>query len=360
MTDLKRHPGLAVFVHEIDDAPVGIGMLGAIHAGAARRDPALGRHAAHFGEHQARAALCARPQVHQVKVAHSSVHRAVHVHRRHHHAVGQLQALDPIRDEHRRHRAGAAGFAPAVPALHPLEPAAVAQPQVLVADPLAAGQERIVELLRREARIAGHVLEPFGRIARRRLQLDHLQPPALLVFLQRLVGATAAVQRFGQFDGVLQPQLRAGPDREVRGMRRVACQDQVAVAPLPAVDPPEVQPGVPLDMAGVAHQTVSAQMPREYLLKRPAAFLLAHFAESEPLPGVGAALGDKGRKAVLEAVGVRPDPALLKFPEDEIEGLEVLLRPQPLEVVGPGLDFHVEVRRVGLAKAAVDAVGGDD
>ena len=123
-----------------------------------------------------------------MKVAYRSVHRAVHVHRRHHHAVGQLQALDPIRYEHRRNRAGAARFPPAVPALHPLEPAAVAQPQVLVADPLAAGQQRVVELLRREARIAGHVLEPLGGIARRRLQLDHFQPAAFLVFLKRLVG----------------------------------------------------------------------------------------------------------------------------------------------------------------------------
>ena len=37
----------------------------------------------------------------------------------------------------------------------------------------------------------------------------------------------------------------------------------------------------------------------------------------------------------------------------------MLLRAKPLEVIGPGLDLHVEVRSVGLAKAAIHAVGGD-
>ncbi len=60
------------------------------------------------------------------------------------------------------------------PALEPFEPGAVAQPEVLVADALAAGQQGVGELLGRQMDVAGDVLEPFGRVARGRLQPQHL------------------------------------------------------------------------------------------------------------------------------------------------------------------------------------------
>jgi hypothetical protein len=51
---------------------------------------------------------------------------------------------------------------------------AVPHAQVLVADALAAGQQGVGELLRLQMRVAGDVLEPFGGIARRRLDAQHL------------------------------------------------------------------------------------------------------------------------------------------------------------------------------------------
>ena len=77
------------------------------------------------------------------------------------------------RQEHRRDGAvrGAAVGASGEPAFDTLEPRAVAQAQVLVADALAAGQQAVGELLRLEVGVARDVLEPLGRVARGGLQL---------------------------------------------------------------------------------------------------------------------------------------------------------------------------------------------
>jgi hypothetical protein len=52
------------------------------------------------------------------------------------------------------------------PVLVVLDVPLVAQAQVLVADALAARQQRVGELLRRQVDVAVDVLEPLGRVAR--------------------------------------------------------------------------------------------------------------------------------------------------------------------------------------------------
>ncbi len=169
-----------VGVHEVDDARPGRLVLVLVHPRAAGRDAPVRRDAGHLGEHQPRAALRARAEVDEVEVVRRAVAARVHRHRRDDDAVGQLQLAQPQRREHRRHgrrRAGPLGE----PGLDPLDVGAVAQAQVVVAEPLAAGQQAVGELLGLEAGVAGDVLEPLGAVARGVLQPQHLDPRARLV-----------------------------------------------------------------------------------------------------------------------------------------------------------------------------------
>ena len=87
---------------------------------------------------------------------------------------------------------------------------------------------------------------------------------------------------------------------------------------------------------------------------------LVHPVEAEPGPGLRVHLDDEGREIVVEAIGVRPDPARLGLLEGEGEGLEHLVRAEPEEFVPADLDVDAEMRLVAVADAAVGAVGGDD
>ena len=143
---------------------------------------------------------------------------------------------------------GGRGAAPASPvarcANHAFEVGdvvAVAQAQVLVADALAARQQRVGELLGLEREVARQALEPLHRVARRRLQPHHLELARGLVAREDL-RQRAAAEAVGEVDRVLHRQPRARPDREVRGVRGVAEQHDVVAVPALAVDPRELQP----------------------------------------------------------------------------------------------------------------------
>ena len=71
------------------------------------------------------------------------------------------------------------------PALDAFEPFAVAKAQILVADALAAGQQRISELQRLEMQVAVQRLEPFGRVARAVLELEDFEVPLRDIFVER-------------------------------------------------------------------------------------------------------------------------------------------------------------------------------
>src|SRR3954463_4300257 len=112
-----------------------------------------------------------------------------------------------------------------------------------MADPLAAGEQRIGELQRLEMEIAIERLEPFGRVARTVLELEDLEVPCRDIFIHRSFEAEAGpVEDLRELDGVLERKLGARADREVRGMRRVAQQDDVAGVPPLALDAAEVEP----------------------------------------------------------------------------------------------------------------------
>ena len=158
----------------------------------------------------------------------------VHVHRRDDDPVGQLAAA----------RAGTAGTSagrtsppcPPARAGEPARPSAatnsgVAQPQVVVGDPPAAGHDVERELLRGLADVLADVLEPLQAGLRRALGGEHHRPPLGLVRRQRRRDVGLLVQAGGQRQRVLHRQLGARADGEVRGVRGVAEQHDVAVPP---------------------------------------------------------------------------------------------------------------------------------
>jgi hypothetical protein len=97
-------------------------------------------------------------------------------------------------------------------------------------------------------------------------------------------------------------------------------------------------------MARVRHQRVAAQIFREDALAGGDRLLLRHLAETELRPGRLRAFHDEGRRVGIELVGMRPDPAVLRFLEDESESVvEFLVGAEPdvfaLADVGIGLEM---------------------
>ncbi len=231
-----------------------------------------------------------------------------------------------------------------------------------MADALAARQQRISELQRLEMRVALKRLEPFGRVARAVLQLEDFEVPLRNIFVHRRFERQArTVEHLGQFDRIFERELGAGPDREMRGVRGVAEQDDIAGRPALALDAAEVEPCRGADqMRGVRLQRMAVEIFGEQLLAGGDRFGLVHAVEAETAPRVFRTFDDEGRAVWGEAVGVRPDPAVLGLLEREGEGVEDLVRSEPDELVRAHIDVDAERIFVCVAEARVDAVGSDD
>lgn len=147
----------------------------------------------------------------------------------------------------------------------------------------------------------------------------------------------------------------------MRGVRGIAEQDDLVVRPAIGDDPPEIEPGLrPRQMRGVGHQRIAVEIFREDILADGDRFRLIHPVEAECRPDIGIHLDDEGREIVIEAIGVRPDPAGFDLFEGEGEGVEGLVRAEPEEFVAADLDVDVEMLGIGVADAAVGAVRRDD
>jgi hypothetical protein len=210
------------------------------------------------------------------------------------------------------------------------------------------------------------VFEPFGGVARRVLDAQHVDAALGLVVVQRARQvATAAADAAHQLDRVLEAQLGARADAEVRGVRRVAHQHHrraaVVVHPALADHARKADPlRRPAQVRGVGHQRVAVQVLREQLLQERDGHVLVHRLEAQRLPHRLGRLDDEGRGGVVEAVGVRLHPAMFGLFEGEGEGLEQLVRAQPDEAAQPGVDVGLVGGGVLAADAAVQAVAGDD
>ena len=230
-----------------------------------------------------------------------------------------------------------------------------------MADPLRPGEQRIGELPRLEFEIAIDRLEPFGRVACAVLQLEHFQAALGLIFGQRRRAVEAGTtQHFSQLDRVLQGQLGARSDREMGGVGGITDQDDLVVMPCVADDPAELEPRRrAAEVGSIAQQRVAAELGREHLLAGSDGFGLIHCIEAEPVPGRLRAFDDERRTIVVKAIGVCPDPACVSRNEREGERVEAFGRAEPDKAIGALLYVDGELVGMRLAKAAVDAIGGD-
>ncbi len=190
-----------------------------------------------------------------MEVAGQPVGRRVHVHRRDDDPVAQGESAQPERGEHRG-RAGRAAEA----ALHRLGEPGVTQPQVVVGDPAAAGEQVERELARRLTQIQGQVLEPLQAGAGRALGGGDDGPPLRLVRVQGVGEGGPLAQAGGEGEGVLHGELGAGADGEVGGVGGVPEQHDVAVRPALVDDRTEGGPGAVVGAQGAAAERVGEDL----------------------------------------------------------------------------------------------------
>src|SRR5436190_10718190 len=113
-------------------------------------------------------------------------------------------------------------------------------------------------------------------------------------------------------------------------------------------------------MFGVGRELMPAEMLREDPFARRERLRLVHRIEAEAAPGGLRAFHDEGRGVGLELVGVRPDPAVFGFLEDERERvIESLSRPEPDVLAGPHVDIRLEDVSERAAALRVRTVGED-
>ena len=176
--------------------------------------------------------------MHQMKVVWRSVCGAVHVHGREHNAIVECHVAQTERREHRWRRArvrsgrGGGRRTTREPALNASNVRRVTQPQVFVAHALAAREQAVRELLRRQPDVALDVLEPLHGIARGVLEAQRLRDA--LAFIARECGAH--VVRAGEgackCNRVFHGQLCSRTNGEVRRVCGVAHEHHVVVEPM--------------------------------------------------------------------------------------------------------------------------------
>src|SRR5205814_1715268 len=102
----------------------------------------------------------------------------------------------------------------------------------------------------------------------------------------------------------------------MRGVRGIAEQDNIAARPALALDAAKVEPGGgAYEVRRVRLKCVAVEIFGEQLFARRDRFGLVHSVEAERGPGLLRTFDDEGRAVGREAVGVRPDPAVLGFLE---------------------------------------------
>ena len=300
-----------------------------------------------------------------MEVARHAVGGRVHVHRGDDHPVGQLQPADPERLEHRRARLAGVLLAGREPLVHRGHELGVAQPQVVVGDPAAAGHDVERELVRVLPGVLAEVLEPLQAGLRGALGRSDHRPALGLVGGEAAVDAVLFMQARSQGQRVLHGQLGTRADGEVRGVRGVADQNHVLVPPGLAPDRAERgPPGV------VGHQTVLATTgPAEHVgtqlpdaLDRGLVALTRRqprgLGEPGPLPDVLVHLQDEGAGPVAVRIPVDLHDPGRGVQDVELERVEDQVRAEP-DVLAPA-PFQIWAERSGVRRPGqrVRSVGG--
>jgi hypothetical protein len=208
---------------------------------------------------------------------------------------------------------------------------------------------------RLEVQVPLGVLEVLEAHLRGALQALDRGPALGFVGLQGIGDGALFAQRAGEHDGVLHGELRAGADREVRGVGGVSQQHNVAMVPAGVLDGAEAPPHRAVLLEGVSLELLGAQR-----LAEGDGVLLRGAVETGRAPRLLAGLDDEGGMPALVLIGVdAPEPVAVVL-EIEREGRERTGGPEPDEPVRPPVDGRPEMVRIPVANGAVRPVGAED
>ena len=336
---------------EVTDALPVVALLIGPQPGASRRDASLWRDADHLGHDQAGAAERLGAQVGQVEVAGHPVYSDIHVHRGNDHAVDQLELTEPERVEHRRPdltvTVSSSLFLPGEPGVDIGNECGVAQPQVVIGDAPASGEDVEGELLRLLIDILLDVLEPLQAGLGRALRRQHHGLSLFFVCCQGGADVIALVQARCEGERILHRELRARTDREVRGMGGIAEQHHVVVHPVLVADRGETDP------AGVVGQHfVAVEDVGEQLADRGDRLLVGLprcegsgvvGVEAGPLPHLIGHLHDEGAAVLVERVAVHLHDPVRGLADVEGEGLEHLVGAEPHVAAAADVEGRLEL-----------------
>ena len=167
----------------------------------------------------------------------------IHAHRRYRDAVGEGDAAQRDRREHRRRRAVAAAVGlrrdQRVDAAHQLRRHLL---DAGIGDAHAGGEQREHELLERHADVLVDVLEPALARPGRALQALGLRPARGVEGFQRVLDGGVRGEKLGERLGVFHAGADIQPDREVRGVGGLTHQHGLAGVPAARADRDERAP----------------------------------------------------------------------------------------------------------------------
>ena len=263
--------------------------------------------------------------------------------------MGDARLVEEIEEVAGDRAVGGVFRAPAIVArrelrVHLLEPG--------IADALAPHHVLVGEGDRVEPEVRLDVLEPGEALERGGLEGVEHGLPGALIRGERGRDRAALGEGAGERDGILERELGARADREVRGVSRVAGEGHVPMVPPPVADEREVEPP---DEA-IGEQRPPAEVVLEHPREVVAGLGLGHALETRARPRLGAALDDEGARGRAELVGVGDEEARRRLAEDHDEPVEELLRPEPDIPVAPDVDGGLKEVAPCPAHEAIGAV----
>ena len=215
-----------------------------------------------------------------------------------------------------------------------------------------------------EGGVAVHVLEPFGRVARRVLDFQHFDAAFSLVARERMGQVHLDIKCTRECDRILERKLGPRPDREMSGMRGIAHQHDghvpIPVDPRLANDALKAKPNRrAAQVRSVALQPVAVQIAGKDALAKVNSLLLRHAIDSRALPHYFRRLDDESRHVAVVLIRVRLEPPPRRVLERERKRREFSRRAEPGEATTSDIDIRFERQRVFLSDPAVAAVARD-
>ena len=157
----------------------------------------------------------------------------------------------------------------------------------------------------------------------------------------------------GQLYRVFERELGAGTDGEMRGVRGIPHQYDVAlsveVAPSAAGQAGEIEPGRAAQMPRIADQAGSVEHFAEQIFAEFDRPLFVGGVEAVCLEDIFGGFDDEGRGVIVEFVDMSLKPSVVGAAEIEGEGVVRAFCAKPDEAVGP--HHHVRLEGVLVALA---------